>query len=203
MATRNILKDDDKGLCKKSRVVSDFNKRLHMLLDDMRETLIEANGLGLAAPQVGVLRRVALIVDTGFEDEVPDEETIIDGADNIEDENDDYEELEEFNISEHIVELINPEIISINGEQTGTEGCLSIPGVVGMVTRPQTVVVKAQDRYGDFFELEVSDLTARAVCHEVDHLDGVLFTSIADRILSDEELAELTAQREQNSQDNE
>jgi len=169
MATRNILQDGDKGLNKKSRIVTDFNKRLHVLLDDMHETLVEASGLGLAAPQVGVLRRVALIVDTSTEAE-PGEEPVI--------------------------ELINPEIVSIDGEQTGSEGCLSLPGVYGIVTRPETVKIKAQDRYGKVFEFEGNELTARAVCHEIDHLDGVIFTSIAERILTEEELAEMAAQRE-------
>jgi len=176
MATRKILTDDDKTLTKKSRVVTDFNKRLHVLLDDMRETLIEAEGLGLAAPQVGVLRRVALIVDI-FNDS----------------ENDD----------EQIIELVNPEIISSDGEQTDTEGCLSVPDVVGIVTRPEKVTVRAFDRFGGEFTIEVSELMARAVCHEIDHLDGVIFTSLAKRILSDEEVAELTAQREQEAEEEE
>jgi len=171
MATRNILKDGDKGLGKNSRVVSDFNKRLHILLDDMRETLIEANGLGLAAPQVGVLRRVALVVDTNIESEF---------------------------IDEQIVELVNPEIIQSDGEQTGSEGCLSLPGLYGIVTRPNTVTVKAQDRNGNTFEIVGNELTARAVCHEIDHLDGIVFTSIAERLLTEEELAELAANKEQN-----
>jgi len=170
MATRNILKDEDVGLRKKSRVISDFNKRLHLLLDDMRETLIEANGLGLAAPQVGVLRRAALIVDTSIESEF---------------------------IDDQIIELVNPEIINTEGEQTGSEGCLSLPGVYGIVTRPNTVKVKAQDRYGETFEIEGNELTARAVCHEIDHLDGIVFTSIAERLLTEEEMAELAAKNEQ------
>ena len=176
MATRNILKDGDKGLEKRSRVVTDFNKRLHTLLDDMHETLIEANGLGLAAPQVGVLRRVALIVDTSVETESP--------------------EL----TKEQIVELINPEIVDNEGEQTGTEGCLSVPGVYGIVTRPDTVIVRALDRFGKSFELEVNELSARAVCHEIDHLDGVIFTTKAERLLTEEEYAELVAQRNENPQ---
>ena len=186
MATRNILKDGDKGLSKKSRVVTDFNNRLHILLDDMRETLIEANGLGLAAPQVGVLRRVALIVDTSIEDEHADDEN--------------YEPCE-VDINEQIIELINPELLSEVGEQTGSEGCLSLPGVYGIVTRPDTVVVRAQDRNGNYFEMEASELTARAVCHEIDHLNGVLFTSLAERMLTEEELAEVREQREQDSRE--
>jgi len=173
MATRNILKDGERGLDKKSRVVTDFNNRLHILLDDMRETLIEANGLGLAAPQVGVLRRVALIVESDEESE---------------------------SLEEQIIELINPEIINSEGELSASEGCLSVPGVYGMVTRPESVIVRAQDRYGKTFEFEGLDLTARAVCHEIDHLDGVLFTSVAERLLTEEEMEELRAQNRENEE---
>ena len=169
MAIRNILKDDDPALRKNSRVVKEFNKRLHVLLDDMRETLIEANGLGLAAPQVGVLRRAVLIVDLDIETERPDEQ---------------------------IIELINPEIIAKSGEQTGSEGCLSVPGVFGIVTRPDLVKVRAQDRYGNTFELMAKELKARAVCHEVDHLDGEIFTSIVERFLTEEELEQMAAERQ-------
>jgi len=176
MATRNILTDGDRGLLKKSRIVKNFNKRLHILLDDMRETLIEANGLGLAAPQVGVLRRVALIVDISLETE---------------------------SLEEQIIELVNPEIIGQDGEQTGSEGCLSVPGVYGIVTRPESVIIKAQDRHGEPFELEGTELTARAVCHELDHLDGVVFTSIAERFLTEEEIAELGAKNEQENEEEE
>jgi peptide deformylase len=185
MATRNILKDGEKGLTKKSRVVKDFNNRLHILLDDMRETLIEADGLGLAAPQVGVLRRVALIVDTGI------------GAD--ETDSTDKEKSEEKRIellNRQIIELVNPEIIKQEGEQSGSEGCLSVPGIYGLVTRPETVLFKAQDRYGKSFEMEANELTARAVCHEIDHLEGVVFTSLVERFLTEEELAEMAAQKE-------
>ena len=170
MAIRNILGGDDPSLKKNSRFVSDFNKRLHVLLDDMRETLIEANGLGLAAPQAGVLRRAVLIVDTSIEAESPEEQ---------------------------IVELINPEIIAKSGEQEGSEGCLSIPGVYGLVKRPDFVRVKAQDRFGAAFEIWGKELTARALCHEIDHLNGVIFTTLTDHILTEEELEELAAQREE------
>jgi len=170
MATRNILRDDDPGLLKKSRAVTEFNQRLHILLDDMKETLIKANGLGLAAPQVGVLRRAVLIVDTDIEAESPEDQ---------------------------IIELINPQILDIDGIQTGREGCLSVPGVYGIVTRPDSVTVEANDRYGNSFELSGTQLTARAICHEVDHLDGVVFTSKVERYLTEEEIAELTAENEQ------
>ena len=168
MALRNILNSEDPALKKHSRSVTDYNRRLHILLDDMRETLLDANGLGLAAPQVGVLRRVALIVDTSIE------------SDETEDQ---------------IVELVNPEIISNCGEQTGNEGCLSVPGVYGIVTRPQEVGVRARDRRGKAFEITVNGLTARAVCHEVDHLNGVVFTSLAERFLTEEEIAGMAAER--------
>jgi len=186
MATRSILKDGEKGLTKKSRLVTDFNKRLHILLDDMRETLIEANGLGLAAPQVGVLRRVALIVDPGI------------GSDQIEDAEEELSEEDRLELyNKQIIELINPEIISQDGEQTASEGCLSVPGIYGMVSRPETVLLKAQDRFGNRFEMEVSEIAARAACHEVDHLDGIIFTSLAKRLLTEEELADLIAQNEE------
>ena len=174
MATRNILRDGDPSLLKKSRAVTDFNQRLFTLLDDMRETLIEANGVGLAAPQVGILRRAVLVVDTNKED-VP------------------YED--------QVIELINPEIVAASGEQSGLEGCLSVPSVYGIVTRPDFVKVKAQDRFGEPFEVFGSGLTARAFCHEIDHLEGKMFTSVAEKILTPEELAEYDRQAEEDDDD--
>ena len=167
MAIRNILREGDPSLLKTSREVTDFNKRLHVLLDDMRETLIEANGLGLAAPQVGVLRRVVLVIDTHIETD---------------------------DLEEQIVELINPEILAKSGEEAGREGCLSNPGLYGIVKRPVLIRVKAQDRYGNDFELWVKELTARAVCHEVDHLNGIMFTTLAERFLTEEELDAIAAE---------
>ena len=167
MALRTIREEGDSILLKKSRPVTDFNKRLHTLLDDMRETLLQADGVGLAAPQVGVLRRVVIVMDTNREELTPEEQ---------------------------IIELINPEIVSADGEQTGQEGCLSVPGVYGIVTRPEHVVVRAQDRFGNSFEVEGPGLTARCFCHETDHLDGHLFTEKAERILTPEELDELNSQ---------
>ncbi len=167
MALRTIREEGDSILLKKSRPVTDFNKRLHTLLDDMRETLLQADGVGLAAPQVGVLRRVVIVMDTNREELTPEEQ---------------------------IIELINPEIVSADGEQTGQEGCLSVPGVYGIVTRPEHVVVRAQDRFGNSFEVEGTGLTARCFCHETDHLDGHLFTEKAERILTPEELDELNSQ---------
>jgi len=160
VALRNILQEGESALLKKSRVVTDFNERLHILIDDMRETLTEAGGVGLAAPQVGVLRRAVLVLETNVEE---DEE-------------------------EYFIELINPEIIESEGEQTGTEGCLSLPGEYGIVTRPEQVKVRAQDRFGKTFEVEGTGLTARAFCHEMDHLEGKLYTEIAERMLDPEEI---------------
>lgn len=153
MAIRNILTEGDETLNKISRPVTDFNERLHILLDDMHETLEQANGVGLAAPQVGVLRRVVL-VDNG----------------------------------EEVLELINPEILGTSGSQTGPEGCLSVPGKYGMVTRPNFVRVRAQDRYGNWHEYEDTELTARCFCHEIEHLDGHLYTEHIARFMTDEEL---------------
>lgn len=172
MALRNILQDGDPTLNKQSRTVVEFNPRLHELIDDMRETLLHADGVGLAAPQVGILRRVVLVADTEKEDATPEEQ---------------------------LIELINPEIIASSGEQTGAEGCLSVPGVYGIVTRPDLVKVKAQDRNGNFFEVWGSMLTARAFCHEIDHLNGILFTSLASEILTPEQLDELRDQEEADS----
>ena len=160
MALRNILTKEQPGLYKKCRPVTDFNPRLHQLLDDMAETLAQANGVGLAAPQVGVLRRAVLVLETN----VPEGE------------------------SEKLLELINPEIIESSGEQNGPEGCLSVPGEYGLVKRPMNVRVRAQDRFGNWFEAEGSGLTARCFCHEIDHLDGVVFTSKCERMLTEEEL---------------
>ena len=160
MALRNILTKEQPLQYKKSRPVKDFNERLHQLLDDMAETLLNANGVGLAAPQVGVLRRAVLVIET-----------------NVAEDEDEY-----------IIELINPEIIEIEGEQDGPEGCLSVPGEYGLVKRPMRVKVRAQDRNGEFFEGEGTGLTARCFCHEIDHLEGIVFTSKVERMLSEEEL---------------
>ena len=165
MALRDIVEKGDKVLNKHCRPVTDFNAKLHTLLDDMAETLIKSNGVGLAAPQVGILRRAVLVLETNVE------------------------EGEE----EYIIELVNPEIIASDGEQEGPEGCLSIPGVYGWVKRPEHVKVRAQDRNGAFFEVEGTGLTARAFCHELDHLEGILFDELADHIMSKEELDEYYA----------
>lgn len=141
MAIREIRKKGDDILLKKCKTVVNFDKKLHILLDDMYETMVKADGVGLAAPQVGILKR-AVVVDTG----------------------------------EGKTELINPEIIEENGSQIDSEGCLSVPKVFGTVERPMNVKVRAQDRDGNWFEIEGEGLTARAFCHEIDHLDGKLFT---------------------------
>ena len=160
MALRNILTKEEPTLYKTCRPVTAFNERLHQLLDDMAETLEKANGVGLAAPQVGVLRRAVLVIET-----------------NVAEDEDEY-----------IIELINPEIVETSGEQDGPEGCLSVPGEYGLVKRPMKVKVRAQDRNGEWFEVEGEGLTARCFCHEIDHLDGIVFTSKAERMLTDEEL---------------
>lgn len=160
MAIRNILTKEEPTLYKKCRQVTEFNGRLHQLLDDMRDTLGRAEGVGLAAPQVGVLRRVVLVIETN----VPEGE------------------------DEYFIELINPEIAETSGTQTGPEGCLSVPGEFGVVERPMNVKVRAQDRNGNWFEVEGTGLTARCFCHEIDHLNGIVFTSKAQRMLTEEEL---------------
>ena len=160
MALRTIVLEGDSVLHKRCRPVTNFDERLHQLIDDMRETLIDSDGVGLAAPQVGVLRRVVLVLETN----VPE------------------------GTEPYIIELVNPEIISREGDQDGPEGCLSVPGRFGLVERPMDVTVRAQDRNGNTFEVSGHELTARAFCHELDHLEGVVFTSLARRMLTDEEL---------------
>lgn len=142
MAVREIVKVGDDVLTKKCRPVENFDAKLHKLLDDMADTLYDANGAGLAAPQVGILRRVC-IVDIGDED--------------------------------GLIELINPEIIKQSGKQHELEGCLSAPHKWGYVDRPKRVTVRAFDRNGNQFEISGEDLKAKAFCHEIDHLDGVVF----------------------------
>ena len=154
MAIRNIVFEGDPCLLKVCRPVTDFGPRLHTLLDDMADTLIEAHGAGLAAPQVGVLRRVALVL--------------------IEDEPEGDEEEGEM----YFLELINPDITAFEGEEEAWEGCLSLPGKHGRVTRPSRVTVRAQDRDGAWFEYTAEGFEARAFCHEIDHLDGKIYTRL-------------------------
>lgn len=154
MALRTIITEGDPVLNKVCRPVTAFDERLHILLDDMKETLAVSNGVGLAAPQVGILRRVALVMDD----------------------------------EENVIELVNPTIIHEEGEQTGLEGCLSVPGKYGVVTRPMKVTVRAQDRSGEWFEVSGEELTARCFCHELAHLDGHLFVELAEALYTPEEL---------------
>ena len=157
MAIRNIVKKpmDMIPCIKNCRPVTDFNQKLWDLLDDMAQTMYKAQGVGLAGPQVGMLRRV-FVIDVG----------------------------------EGILEFVNPEILETSGTQEGAEGCLSFPGEYGMVERPNHVKVRAQNRMGEWFELEGEELLARAICHENDHLDGVVFKDRMSRLLTEEELAD-------------
>ena len=156
MALRKIVTVGDPILTKVCRPVTRFDQKLAILIEDMIETMHNANGVGLAGPQVGVMRRLC-VVDTGEED----------------------------------VELVNPEVVEVSEEtQTGVEGCLSLPGKYGIVTRPEHVVVRAQDRNGDWYEYEGEDIVARCFLHEIDHLDGHMYTEIAERMLTPEELEE-------------
>ena len=153
MGLRKILTDKDPALHKVCKPVTSFDAKLHKLLDDMGETMRDANGVGLAAPQVGILRRV-VTVDLGDE----------------------------------ILELVNPSLVETDGEQIGAEGCLSVPGKYGLVKRPYYAKVKAQDRFGDWFEVEGEELIGRCFCHELDHLDGIVYTEVMERYLTEEEL---------------
>ena len=166
MATRNIVKDGDSILRKSCRKVERFDKRLWELLDDMAETLYEANGVGLAAPQVGVRRQVVVV-----------------------------------DVDDELIELMNPEIIWQSDETAeDIEGCLSFPGQWGLVERPVHVKVKAQDRNGDEFEVEGSDLLARCLCHEIDHLNGTVFVDKVKHMLTEEEIADLSQSKREEEQ---
>lgn len=156
MSIRTILTREDPTLTKVCHKVTKFDPKLHALLDDLKVTLADAQGMGLAAPQIGILRRVVVILTD------PDNGTFL--------------------------ELINPEIVEEEGEQNGLEGCLSVPGLWAYVTRPNHVIVRAQDRNGNFFQAEGNDLMARCFCHEIAHLDGHLYTELADRLYTTEEL---------------
>lgn len=153
MATLHILTEEEPRLKKVSRPVDEITDRIKTLLDDMIETMRRADGVGLAAPQVGVLRRIVVC------------------------------EVEEG----EVIELINPEIIKQSGSQTGREGCLSLPGKQGIVTRPSYVKVRALDRNGVMREYEGTELLARCFCHEIDHLDGILYPKRAQRMVDPDE----------------
>jgi len=157
MAIVKILTQEDPALNKVCHPVTKFDERLWGLLEDMRDTLIESNGVGLAAPQIGIIRRVVLVI----------------------------------NENDEIMEIINPEILEQRGEQEGLEGCLSVPGMSGVVKRPMYVKIKAQDRNGNWYEAEGTGLTARCFCHELAHLDGHLYVELCDRLYSNEELEQL------------
>ncbi|MEI3064782.1 MAG: peptide deformylase [Oscillospiraceae bacterium] len=167
MALRKIVTVGDPILTKVCRPVTKFDQKLAILIEDMIETMHDANGVGLAGPQVGILRRV-VVVDAGDED----------------------------------IELVNPEVVEVSEEmQTGLEGCLSLPGKYGIVTRPEHVVVRAQDRNGDWYEYEGDEILARCFLHEIDHLDGHMYTEIAEKMLTPEELAALEQQEADNEED--
>ena len=153
MALRKIVIKSDEILRKKCKPVVNFDEKLGILLDDMAETMYKANGVGLAAPQVGILRR-AVVVDVG----------------------------------EGLLELVNPEIIKSKGSQRDVEGCLSCPDDWGYVVRPNEIIVKAQDRTGKYIQLKLKEFFARAVCHELDHLEGQLFIDIADEMVDPDEV---------------
>ena len=153
MAKLKILKDGDTALRLKCRPVTDINNRILTLLDDMTDTMRHADGVGLAAPQIGVLRRVVVI------------------------------ECEPGNV----LELINPVIVEKRGEQHELEGCLSVPGKKAEVVRPMTVTVEATDRNGNRFTYTGTELMGRCLCHEYDHLDGILYIDKADEVLDDED----------------
>ncbi len=156
MAVRPIIYDPDPILYKKCHPVTKFDKKLGNILTDMIQTMIHANGVGLAGPQIGYMRRVCVVLDTLDNDK--------------------------------IIEMVNPEVVATEGEQTGSEGCLSFPNKFGMVTRPRIVTVRAQDRNGEWFTVQSHDLTARAFLHEIDHLDGHVFTEkVTEYINMDEE----------------
>ena len=163
MAIREILVQGDPALSKVCHPVTKFDGKLADLLDDMKETLERANGLGLAAPQIGILRRAVIIVNAEGE----------------------------------MVELVNPEIIDQEGEQDGLEGCLSVPGKYGYVKRPMWAKVRAQDRNGNWFEIEGTEVVARCFCHELAHLDGHLYVELADELYTPEELDAMMDEQEE------
>lgn len=157
MAYLKILTGKDETLRKICKPITEITPRICTLLDDMTETMRRANGVGLAGPQVGVLRRIAVVeTEPG-----------------------------------QVFELINPVIVQRDGSQVGYEGCLSLPGQYGIVDRPYTVTVEATDRNGERYRVTAEDFLARAFCHEIDHLDGILYSDKADRMLNKNEIREL------------
>ena len=156
MATRKIVMIGDDTLRKVCRKQEKFDLRLAILLKDMAETMYKSEGVGLAAPQVGIVRRIAVVDVT-----------------------EDHSGL---------LEMVNPEIVEREGNQTGREGCLSVPGRQGVVTRPMRIKARYQTRKGEWMEIETEGFEARAICHELDHLDGTLYTDVMDRELTEEEI---------------
>lgn len=162
MAIRKIVEIGDDKLRKVCKPVEKFDKRLKALLDDMADTMYKAEGVGLAGPQVGILRRVAVI-----------------------------------DVGDGLFKMVNPVIVEKEGEQTGLEGCLSVPGRRGEVTRPNIVTVQYQDENGEPVTLRANEFFARAVCHELDHLDGVLYIDKMNREISDEEYQQMIEEDEE------
>lgn len=160
---KKILQKEDPALHKVCHPVTNFDRKLSVLIDDLMDTLEDAQGLGLAAPQVGILRRVVIVMD--------DDETFL--------------------------ELVNPEIVSQEGEQEGFEGCLSLSGLYGIVKRPMKVKVKAQDRRGNPVEYEREGITARCFCHEIEHLDGHMYYEKAGRLFTEDEVDEMLQKAEE------
>ncbi|MEG0750541.1 MAG: peptide deformylase [Oscillospiraceae bacterium] len=166
MGLRKVLSRKDEMLRKKCRPVTDFGGKISDLMDDLRETMVASHGAGLAAPQVGILRRAVVIVR-----------------------------------GDEIIELINPEILERSEDKVGEfEGCLSCPNQRAWIMRPRVVKVRAQDRSGKWFELECEEFAARAACHELDHLDGVLFTDFADKVFTESELDEMLSEQEEDDE---
>lgn len=163
MSLRKILTQGDPALTKQCRPVEKFDQKLHWLLDDLRETLENAGGVGLAAPQIGILRRAVIVMDE----------------------------------EDRMIELVNPVIVSEEGEQEGWEGCLSVPNQYGWVERPNVVTVRAQDRDGRFFEITGEEMVARCFCHELEHLDGHLFVEHADELYTPDEIDAMESEEEQ------
>ncbi len=162
MAIRNIIQYDDERLMKRSREVDKINSRIKLLIEDLKQTLAEAGGIGIAAVQVGVLRRVAVIND-----------------------------------NDEIIVLINPEIKKTEGEQEVSEGCLSFPGQFGIVKRPAEVTITAMNENGETIMYTKNELLARAFCHELDHMDGIVFVDKAERMLTPEEIEEMRKKEEE------
>ena len=154
MALRNIVTDEDPILKKTCRPVGEVTPRIQMILDDMVETMRDANGVGLAAPQVGIMRRMFVAEPE----------------------------------PERVYMFVDPEMISLEGEQEGTEGCLSVPGYVGTVKRPEKIVIRGKDRYGKEKEYTFEGFDAVVMCHEFDHLEGILYTDKATEIFKAEEM---------------